>query len=471
MALEAEEKVIAWRAGNAGMLRCNTIPAGGRRPRDGPPPPDRRRVGPPHGSRRRRARRPAAAPRASASTRGCGGRRGRGRRRNACPIPFAVGLLAPPRVNGIGHAPQQGQQGRRRRPAARPAARGRSATSASYGERARDRRRPRRVHQLAPPPQSPPAGAAPAESTGWRCPRRVHRLALPPAESTRIGLPAPPRWHSSYGGRGHPGPLPVAEWRSAMGSGLRRHVEVPAGLSGQRGPPAQCSRGRAASDPVAPHCAPKRPPFARLDANGAPLPPGGDPLRGGSADAAGAADRRSELDFLNTSKRSVEVDRRSAGRAGALRALIDRADVLIESSAPGPLDPLPLPARRAHVERDALPVPRELVEPAVAVVRRAARAHHVVLRVQPRRDGGLHQGWQVRESATLGPHVDPRPPAVPRRLDEDHLRQPPAPPNRRQMPAKSPPKDLEGGIELAAKSPPNRRQIATNGFLDRNCAE
>lgn len=66
-------------------------------------------------------------------------------------------------------------------------------------------------------------------------------------------------------------------------------------------------------------------------------PPGGDPLRG-LGEPWGAIG--SEWAFLNTSKTACCLDLEERTGRDALAALIDRADVVIESAAPDPLRPL-----------------------------------------------------------------------------------------------------------------------------------
>ena len=66
-------------------------------------------------------------------------------------------------------------------------------------------------------------------------------------------------------------------------------------------------------------------------------PPGGDPLRTSGESWAGLG---SEFVFLNTSKRSLCLDVESAAGLRELARLLEVADVVIESSAPDPLDPL-----------------------------------------------------------------------------------------------------------------------------------
>ena len=65
-------------------------------------------------------------------------------------------------------------------------------------------------------------------------------------------------------------------------------------------------------------------------------PPGGDPLRANGEPWGGMG---SEFAFLNTSKRSVRLDLDSDAGLRRLAPLIERADVVIESNAPDPLQP------------------------------------------------------------------------------------------------------------------------------------
>ena len=66
-------------------------------------------------------------------------------------------------------------------------------------------------------------------------------------------------------------------------------------------------------------------------------PPGGDPLR---ANGERWGDLGSEFAYLNTSKRSVTLDPGSTTGRQELEPLLDAADVVIESSAPDPLEPV-----------------------------------------------------------------------------------------------------------------------------------
>ena len=65
-------------------------------------------------------------------------------------------------------------------------------------------------------------------------------------------------------------------------------------------------------------------------------PPGGDPLRANGEPWGGMG---SEFAFLNTSKRSVVLDLDGDAGLRRLAPLIERADVVIESAAPDPLQP------------------------------------------------------------------------------------------------------------------------------------
>ena len=66
-------------------------------------------------------------------------------------------------------------------------------------------------------------------------------------------------------------------------------------------------------------------------------PPGGDPLRGRGEPWGGLG---SEFAFLNTSKRSFCLDLHRDTGLGELAPLLEAADVVIESAAPDPLDPV-----------------------------------------------------------------------------------------------------------------------------------
>ena len=66
-------------------------------------------------------------------------------------------------------------------------------------------------------------------------------------------------------------------------------------------------------------------------------PPGGDPLR---IRGEACGEIGSEFAFLNTSKRSISLDLNTDAGLGGLEPLLAKADVVVESSAPDPLQPL-----------------------------------------------------------------------------------------------------------------------------------
>ncbi|MFN0145394.1 MAG: CaiB/BaiF CoA transferase family protein [Dehalococcoidia bacterium] len=137
-------------------------------------------------------------------------------------------------------------------------------------------------------------------------------------------------------------------------------------------------------------------------------PPGGDPRR---LDGERWGEIGTTFAYLNTSKTAVELDPASPAGRGRLRELLDAADVLVESSAPEPLQPLSLGAGGA---------PPRLVRVAISPFGLSgpysgfrsntftddAIGGHLYLNGEPRREPirrpGLHTAYQAGTQAFVG---------------------------------------------------------------------
>ena len=135
-------------------------------------------------------------------------------------------------------------------------------------------------------------------------------------------------------------------------------------------------------------------------------PPGGDPLRSAGEPWQGMG---SLFAYLNTSKRATIVDRSESRGVGDFQRLLDSADVVLESSAPEPLDPVTREMERerlvkAYISPFGLTGPyasyrsNELTDEAIG--------GHLYLNGEPHREPlqrpGLHACYQAGAYAFAG---------------------------------------------------------------------